>query len=202
MMDCTITASDLIDFASEIAKEFNEGKIHHPIHLSDGNEEELIDAFEEIENDDWVCGSWRMHSQCLLKRVPKEELKAEIFKGNSMTLSFPKYRIVSSAIVGGILPIALGIALSIRRTKGAEMVHCFLGDMTARGGTFHECYNFADFHNLPIHWIVEDNEVSVCTPTESVWGPDVDLEGIYEGITYYRYKSKYPHAGAGIRVQF
>ncbi len=176
----------LIDFEDNIASLFNEGEIPYPVHLSNGNEDQLIEIFKSIKEDDWVCGSWRMHYQCLLHGVTPEELKKSIMDGNSISLCFPERRIISSAIVGGILPIALGIAMN---TKGH--VHCFLGDMTSELGIFHECVKYAQNFNLPISWYIEDNDMSVCTPTKKVWG-----------IKRYIYKSKWPHAGAGQRVQF
>lgn len=187
---------DLIAFETEIAKMFNAGKIRHPVHLSYGNEDALLEVFKAVGPDDWILGSWRMHYQCLLKGVPPDILRLAIMDGQSMALCFPKYRVVSSAIVGGVLPIATGIALGIKRAGGTEKVHCFLGDMTAETGIAHEAMKYAAGHDLPIRWIVEDNEISVCTDTRSTWGrgtPD---------IVRYSYKSKYPHAGAGVRVQF
>ena len=58
--------------------------------------------------------------------------------------------------------------------------------------------------NLPIHFIVEDNRKSVCTDTRKAWSKNkLTYENISDKfITYYRYKLKYPHAGAGQRVQF
>lgn len=193
-----LNAAELIAFETEIADLFTAGKIRYPVHLSDGNEDALIDIFKDIQSDDWVLGSWRMHSQCLLKGVPPEELKAAIMAGRSMTLCFPEYRILSSAIVGGVLPIAVGIALAIKRAGGHERVYCFLGDMTAETGMFHECAKYARNYDLPIRWIVEDNGISVCSDTRAVWG------GVTEHgcVIRYRYKSHYPHAGAGQRVQF
>ena len=133
--------------------------------------------------------------------MPEEKLKEEIRNGNSMTLSFPEYNIISSAIVGGILPIALGISLKLKMEMSSQRVFCWLGDMTAEGGSFYECSKYAAFLNLPIVWVVEDNGISVCTPTEAVWG-DMEEEELDNDVIYYEYKSKYPHAGAGIRVQF
>jgi pyruvate dehydrogenase E1 component alpha subunit len=195
-----MTPSDLIAFETEIADLFNQGKIRHPVHLSDGNEAQLIEIFKGIDIErDWICGSWRAHYHCLLKGVPPEELKAAIMAGQSMALCFPEYRIVSSAIVGGILPIALGIAMGIKRDGGSERVLCFLGDMTALSGIFHECSQYASWHDLPIRWIIEDNGVSVCTDTRSAWGITKNAKPKRSG---YAYKSKYPHAGAGVRVEF
>jgi pyruvate dehydrogenase E1 component alpha subunit len=192
-----MTREELIAFEEQIADLFNAGAIPYPVHLSNGNENVLIDIFKDISASDWVCGSWRLHYQCLLHGVPPETLKAAILRGDSMSLCFPEHRVVSSAIVGGILPIATGIALAIKRRGGQERVHCFLGDMTAAGGMFHECSRYAANHGLPIRWIVEDNGKSVCTPTMDAWGVSGEAE-----IVRYDYCSKWPHSGAGIRVQF
>lgn len=194
-----MTKDDLIAFTNEIAAEFNAAKIPHPVHLSDGNEDQLLKVFEDISQHDWICGTWRMHYQCLLKGVPPETLKTAIRSGQSMALNFPEYRIVSSAIVGGTLPIAVGIAMAIKRQGGSEWVHCFLGDMAYESGVFHESQKLAANFNLPVRWIVEDNANSVCTPTAETWG----LTHRYpSNLIRYSYKSKYPHAGAGVRVQF
>ena len=194
------TREDLISFERHVADLFNAGKIPYPVHLSDGNEDGVIAAFKHIYKDDYVCGSWRFHYQCLMHGVSKEGLLAAIYRGESMTLCFPERRIFSSAIVGGILPIATGIAMGIKQRRGTETVHCWLGDMTARTGIFHECKEYARGHDLPIRFIQEDNSISVCTPTAEVWGDRSGYDAA--GITYYEYESKYPHAGAGQRVQF
>ncbi len=195
-----MTIEELIAFEADIAAEFNAGNIPYPVHLSDGNESQLIEIFKEIGPDDWVLGSWRSHYHCLLKGVPPDVLKAEIMAGNSIALCFPEYRILNSAIVGGSIPIALGIAAGIEMAEGGVKQHvfCFMGDMTAMTGIAHECMKYARWEQLPIKFIIEDNGFSVCTDTGAVWGPlrdRLDAE-------FYSYKSSYPHAGAGVRVQF
>ena len=194
-----LSAVDLVAFEKEVAEAFNAGRIRAPIHLSGGNEEQLIRVFRDVGPDDWVCGSWRMHYACLLKGVPRARLMADILAGKSITLCYPDFKIYSSAIVGGSLPIAVGIAKSIKLRGGTERVHAFLGEMTARSGIFHECEQYAWGRGLPIRFIVEDNGLSVCTPTEEVWGREGYLLG---GREWYHYKLPWPHSGAGIRVQF
>lgn len=199
-----LTAADLIAFEEEIAEAFNDGKIRSPVHLYSGNERQILKVFRDVQPQDWVFCSWRSHYQCLLKGVPREELKAEILAGHSISLCFPKYRIVSSAIVTGILPIALGTAMGIKRRGEEARVHCFAGEMTAETGTFCEVLKYATNHGLPIRFIIEDNGHSVCTDTREVWNQEILT---YEKrrhplIVYYKYKSKYPHAGAGQRMQF
>lgn len=196
----SLSPDELIAFETDIAETFNRGEIRAPVHLDGGNEDALIEVFRDIRREDWVCGSWRMHYKCLLHGVPPERLKADILAGRSITLCYPDYRIISSAIVGGILPIALGIAWSLKRGGEANRVHCFLGDMTAETGAFHECEKYARWHDLPVRWIIEDNNRSVCTDTMEVWGRQ---SSFCEWSTeYFAYDLTYPHAGAGRRVQF
>ena len=208
-MITNLTVNDLIAFESEVADLFNAAKIRAPIHLYSGCEVDMINVFQGIREKDWVFCSWRSHYQCLLKGVPRQQLLDKIVAGHSMTLCFPEHRIASSAILGGILPIALGVAMAIAHTgwEDREHVYCWMGDMTSESGIAHECIKYAKRHWLPITWIVEDNNQSTCTPTRAVWSMD---ELIYESremqrrdeVFYYRYNLTYPHSGAGKRVQF
>ena len=195
---------DLINFEKEIADLFNNKKIKSPIHLYSGNEEFLINFFKKINKNDWIFCSWRSHYQCLLKGVPKEELRKEILNGKSISLCFPKYKIYSSAIVGGNLPTAVGVALSLKRKKRNEKVYSFMGDMTSETGIAHECIKYSRNNKLPIHFVIEDNGKSVCTDTRSAWSQKkLTYENVSDKyVTYYKYDLKYPHAGAGKRVQF
>ena len=195
---------ELIKFENEIAELFNTGKIKAPIHLYHGNEEQIIKIFKKIKKEDWVFCSWRSHYQCLLKGVPKEKVKQEIISGKSISLCFPDFNIYSSAMVGGSIPISVGTAISIKRNNLKNKVYCFMGDMTSETGIAHECIKYSRNFKLPIHFIVEDNEKSVCTNTRKSWNQEkLSYEGYSdEYVTYYHYKLKYPHAGAGKRVQF
>ena len=194
----------LIKFESEIAQLFNTGKIKAPIHLYHGNENKIINIFKKIKKEDWVFCSWRSHYQCLLKGVPEKLIKDEILACRSISLCFPKYKIYSSAMVGGSIPIAVGAALSIKRNESKNRVYCFMGEMTSETGIAHECIKYSRNFKLPIHFVIEDNEKSVCTDTRKAWNQKkLSYEGLSDKfVTYYHYKLKYPHAGAGKRVQF
>jgi TPP-dependent pyruvate/acetoin dehydrogenase alpha subunit len=196
-----ITCDELIAFEAEIAAAFNRGEIRAPIHLSGGNENKLISIFEEIKPSDWVISNWRAHYHALLHGIPAEKVRAEIMNGRSITLSWPEHRFLSSAIVGGCLPIAVGIALSIKRNGGSERVHAFVGDMGARTGMFHECLQYAQGNQLPIRFIVEDNAMSVCTPTREVWGEGRE-DWRVSGFLRYAYKLRWPHSGTGKFVEW
>jgi len=196
--------SKLIQFETKIADLFNNAKIKAPIHLYSNNEDKLINIFKKIKKNDWVFCSWRSHYQCLLKGVPEKMVEKEILNGKSISLCFPEHKIYSSAIVGGVLPIATGVAFSNKIQKIKSKVFCFVGEMTAETGIMHECLKFSKNKNLPIHFIIEDNSKSVCTDTRKTWSmKKLSFEGKKDKfITYYKYSLKYPHAGAGKRVQF
>ena len=210
-----ITEIEMIEFENEIAALFNNKQIRSPIHLYHSNENQMLKIFEDIDcENDWVFCSWRSHYQALCKGIPKEILKNEILKGKSMVMNLPEYKFICSSIVGAIAPIALGMALALKKRNSKSKVWCFLGDMSAETGCFHESYKYSSNFDLPITWIIEDNRKSVLTPTDEIWNrnlpyfidPSYYKDGeIYkkDKIIYYQYNNtKYPHAGAGMRVQF
>ena len=208
-----LTKKELIAFEDDIAATFNASQIKSPVHLYHDNEHQMIEVFKHVNEDDWICTSWRSHYQCLLKGVPPKELKEAILQNRSISLCFKEYKVISSAIVAGIIPIALGIAYDIKRKGETNKVWCFVGDMTSMHGAFTEALNYAHNHQLPITFVVEDNGKSVCTDTRDAWGqwqldeePEHDIgQNVYKcgHVWYYKYNlDKYPHAGAGQRVQF
>lgn len=198
------TVERLRQFETSIADAFNAGAIRAPVHLSDGNEAALLEVFADVRPGDWVYCTWRSHYQALLHGVPEDRVRREILEGRSIALCFPEHRFYSSAIVGGALPIAVGTALALKRMGSSEMVWCFMGDMTAETGMASTCIRYSEAHDLPITFVVEDNGLSVCTETSKVWGPrESAAQGLVsERVRHFRYESKYPHAGAGVRVQF
>jgi TPP-dependent pyruvate/acetoin dehydrogenase alpha subunit len=208
-----MTKEQLIDFEKYIGDLFNAGKIKAPIHLYSGNEDKIIKVFENIDiENDWVCCTWRNHYQALLKGIPKEIITEKILDGKSMVMNLPEYKFICSSIVGGIPSIATGIAWSLKLQNKKGRVWVWTGDMSSETGHWHEAYKFAKGHNLPITFVVEDNFKSVCTPTNKTWGRDIPYyldkeptDGIVyqHHLIYYKYNNeKYPHAGAGQRVQF
>jgi len=197
------TQNELVQFETKIANYFNDGQIKSPVHLYDGNEIQMIEIFNKVNDDDWIFCTWRSHYQCLLKGVPQDTLIKDILEGKSITLCYPEYNVYSSAIVTGNIPIATGVALDIKRKKGTNHVWCFVGDMTSETGTFFENWKYAVNYDLPITYVIEDNSKSVCTETKKTWNSDnLFFSNETRKIIYYQYETKYPHAGAGKRIQF
>lgn len=210
-----ITKDSLIKFEEDIGNLFNQKQIKSPVHLYHGNEDIMMEIFKKVDiENDWVFCTWRNHYQALCKGIPEHILKEQILNGKSMIMNLPEYKFFCSSIVGGVTPIAMGTSLAIKLKKSKSKVWCFLGDMSAETGTFHEAYKYSLNFDLPITWIIEDNSKSVLTPTPEIWGRThpyyIDVNKFKENelynhnkIIYYRYQNdKYPHAGAGVRVQF
>ena len=190
---------DLIDFEKRVKKVYEAGEIKAPIHLSGNNEAQLIKIFKKIDKNDWVFSTWRNHYHALLHGFDPEELFNLIKEGNSMGINSVERRFYSSSIVGGIIPIALGVAQSIKLKKETNKVWCFIGDMTFETGVFHECYKFSRNFQLPIEFVVEDNNMSTNTPTDKTWGKKSKIP---DDVHYYEYERNFPHHGTGQWVLF
>lgn len=189
-----MNADELLRFEEDVADAFKARKIHAPIHLSAGNEKQLIDIFKGVQPEDWVFSTWRSHYHALLKGIPKRVIMDAILDGNSIALNFPSYRFFSSAIVGGTLPIACGVAA---HAEYPSKVWCFVGDMCASTGAFQDAVDYAKGHDLPITFVVEDNGLSTNTPTLETWGA-----GKTDKVIRYQYNRGCDHCGAGEYVSF
>lgn len=197
--DTILDKQDLIDFENKIIEHWEGAKIRGPVHLSNGNEDSLIEIFQRIKTDDWVFSTWRSHYHALLKGISPDWLEQEILDGKSITICNIEERFYSSAIVGGCLSIALGVAKAIKENESDDKVWCFVGDMSFESGIFYETHKYARNFGLPLYFVVEDNGVSTRTPTEVTWNKKRELPS---DVIHYNYKSKYPHYGTGKWVVF
>ena len=190
----------VIDFEAKVAKKYNNGEIKYPIHLTSGNEDQLIKIFHYISKKDWIFCSWRSHAHALLHGMSSKKLLNQIVNGKSMYISSRKNKILCSSIAGGTIPIALGVALAIKRRKLKNKVWLFVGDMTSQMGIFNEVYNYSRNFNLPLEIVIEDNATSVYTKTKKVW--NTKKLKFPKDVFYYKYKLGYPHHGTGRWVSF
>jgi len=190
---------ELIHFENKIVESWETGKIRGPVHLSGGNEKHLIEIFKRISENDWVFSTWRSHYHALLKGVSPDWLESEILDGRSISIINREKKFYSSAIVGGIIPIATGVAMSNKRDNKNDIVWCFIGDMTFETGTFMENYKYIKNFELPVRFVVEDNGVSTNTPTIETWGKKLEVPN---DVVYYEYEKQWPHYGTGKWVVF
>lgn len=198
--DVELTAQDLMDFEVRVKEVYETGGIKAPIHLSKGNESQLIDIFQYVHPEDWVFSSWRNHYHALLHGYPQDKLFDWIVSGGSMSTNSADHKFYSSAIVGGIIPIALGAAKALQLKNSERRVWCFIGDMTFETGTFYEAHKYAKNFNLPLQFVVEDNNMSTNTPTDLTWnGIKRDIP---ENVIHYSYERGFPHHGTGSWILF
>lgn len=194
--------SYLIGFERWVADAFEEKQVRGPIHLSGGNERELIKIFHHITAKDWVFSTHRNHYHFILKVREPRKLQSLIMEGNSMHTYDKDSKFFTSAIVGGCIPIAVGVALSIQRKGGDEHVWCFIGDGATDSGRFYEAARYADSRQLPITFVIEDNDLSCSTTKEERWGKDKDIVDRFYCVIRYKYKRTVEHTGSGTWVSF
>jgi len=197
--DIKLTSEDLKSFEEEVKTTYEAGGIKAPVHLAGGNEENLIDIFQYVHKDDWVFASWRNHYHALLHGVPRDTLMDLIVRGKSMSVYSKEPKLYTSSIVGGIIPIALGTAKAQKESGSDRKTWCFVGDMTFESGIFYEAYKYAKNLDLPLQFVVEDNNMSTNTPTDETWGGKRDVP---DDVIYYEYEREFPHHGTGNWILF
>lgn len=197
--DTGYTKQDMIDFEELIVKHWEDAKIRGPVHLSNGNEDQLLEIFKRIKPTDWVFSTWRSHYHAMLKGISLGWLEDQILQGKSITICNMEEKFYSSAIVTATLPIALGVAQGIKKAGTDEKVWCFIGDMCFETGIFYEVHKYARNFDLPLYFVVEDNGISTYTPTEATWNVKREIPS---DVVHYTYKSRFPHYGSGKWVAF
>lgn len=201
-----ITKQQLIDFEKSIQLLWESGELKCLKHFCGGNEDILIEYFKCVKEDDYVFSTWRSAYHFLLKTGDFEYLYDQIVnKNNSMHINDVSRRFYSSAIVGGTVAIACGVALGIKLRGGNEKVHVFCGDGCLDEGFFWEALRYSQGQDLNIVFVVENNNRSVCTTIKDRWGnKDNWVENLNnkEKIYYYEYSSVHPHCGSGKFVRF
>lgn len=200
------TKEELIHFEDAVRVLWEQGKINKPIHFSGGNEDELIKIFKLVQRKDYVFSTWRSHYHYLLHGGRADELldKIVLSRGGSMHITNPKLRFYSSATVGATASIACGVALGLKLAGKKEHVWCFVGDGATDQGWFWEAQRYASGWDLPVTFVVENNNRSVETDLRSRWG---EYQSEWKMLTsdkirYYRYEPTYPHVGTGKHITF
>ena len=202
----------LLEFELKVKKEFEDGKINAPIHLSGGNEEALISIFELVNPQDYIISTHRNHYHYLLKGGSPDVLMAEIKGekagccrgvGRSMHIYDKDLNFYTSAIVGGGCAIAVGIALGIKKKHSDTMktrpyVWCFCGDGAEDSGHFIEAVRFGVARGLPLTFVVEDNDYAVESTKKDRWHQFSPIQAT--NVIRYTYQRIFPHVGIGQHV--
>jgi len=157
-----------------IAKRYSEWKMRCPTHLCSGQEAVSAAVGAAVTPKDFFVSGHRAHGHYLAKGGNLKKMIAEIYgkasgcssgKGGSMHLIDKTVGFMgSTAIVGGTIPIGVGLALSIKLQASKQVSCIFLGDGAIEEGVFYESVNFAVLKKLPVLFICENNFFSVYSP--------------------------------------
>lgn len=195
-----INKNELINFERKIVNLWENAKIPYPVHISGGNEDELIEIFKNINQGDYIFSNHRSHYHYLLAGGYQKDLEEKIMKGQSMSIFNKKINFLSSAIVAGTPAIASGVAYALKKRNIKKNVWCFIGDGAEEEGHFYEAVRYVDGHNLPCTFIIEDNNRSVETPKNERYGKS-NIKWP-KCVKRYSYNPTYPHVGSGKFVDF
>jgi pyruvate dehydrogenase E1 component alpha subunit len=154
-----------------IVEHYNENEMKTPMHMSMGEEAIVGGVVAALEKRDQVFGTYRSHALYLAKTGDSDSFFAELYgketgpshgKAGSMHLADPtKNMMLTSAVVGTTIPVAVGAALSNKIQKTNKIVAVFFGDGATDEGTFWESINFASLKKLPILFVCEDNNLAI-----------------------------------------
>lgn len=168
-------------FEEKCVELYSASKIRGFMHLYIGEEAVATGVIEQLQPNDAVVATYREHGQALVRGVSAGAIMAEMYgkvegcargRGGSMHLFDAKTRFCGgNAIVGGGLPLAIGLALADKMQNRKGVTVCFFGEGAVAEGEFHESLNLAALWQLPVLFLCENNLYAMGTAlrlTESV----------------------------------
>lgn len=160
-------------FELKAAEMYQLGEIGGFLHLYIGQEAIATGAITPLRDDDYVITAYRDHVQALVRGMDPKVIMAELFgrvsgcskgKGGSMHLFDASINFLGGhAIVGGHLPLAVGVGYAIRYRDSDSVCVCFLGDAVTNIGAFNESLNMAALWDLPVVFVIENNRFGMGT---------------------------------------
>jgi pyruvate dehydrogenase E1 component alpha subunit len=163
-------------FEGKCAELYQQEKIRGFLHLYDGEEAIAVGIIPVLERRDRLVTTYREHGQALVRGVPMTAVMAELYgkqegcsrgRGGSMHLFDAATNFYGgNAIVGGGLPLAVGLALADKMQGNDAVTACFFGDGAVAEGEFHESLNLAALWRLPVLFVCENNLYAMGTALE------------------------------------
>jgi len=152
-----------------------QGDIPGYVHLYIGQEAIAAGVSHSLRKEDYIVTTHRGHGHCIARGSQFGKMMAELFgkqtgycrgKSGSMHISSIDLGIVEAcAIVGGGLPLAVGAALTAKKTGSHQVTVCYFGDGATNTGEFHESLNLASVWKLPLVFVCENNGYAMSTST-------------------------------------
>ena len=160
-------------FEEKCAELYSVEKIRGFLHLYIGEEANAVGLMQALEADDAIVATYREHGHALARGLDPGAVMAEMFgkasgssrgRGGSMHICDAAHRFYGGfAIVGGGLPLAVGLALADKMQGRSRVTCCFFGEGAAAEGEFHESLNLAALWKLPVLFVCENNGYAMGT---------------------------------------
>jgi len=172
------TAFTIRRFEQTAIEQYRIGKIYGYLHPYMGEEAIAVGTITALQPDDFIVSTHRGHGHAIAKGHDVSRMMAELFgkqtgfcrgRGGSMHVAnMEQYNLGANGIVGGGIPIAAGAGMAIKQKKTSQIVLGFFSDGAVNNGVFHESLNLAAIYNLPVIFIIENNQYAAATPYETV----------------------------------
>lgn len=160
-------------FEDRCAELYSGGKIRGFLHLYNGEEGVAVGIMQALRPEDAIAGTYREHGHALARGIPMRAIMAELFgkvdgccrgRGGSMHIFDESRRFYGgNAIVGGCLPLAVGLGLAEKFMGRRGIAVCFFGEGAVAEGEFHESMNLASLWSLPVLFVCENNRYAMGT---------------------------------------
>lgn len=160
-------------FEDKCAELYSASKIRGFLHLYNGEEAVAVGVMQALQPEDAIVATYREHGQALAWGIPMTTVMAEMYgkqggccrgRGGSMHLFDKDRRFYGgNAIVGGGLPLAVGLALADKKLGRPRVTCCFFGDGAVAEGEFHESMNLAALWQVPVLFVCENNQYAMGT---------------------------------------
>ena len=162
------------EFEETAYRAYEAGDVSGTIHASIGQEAVAAGVISALRPDDLVFTHHRGHGHALAKGVAPRRLFAELLgradgvsggKGGSMHATDTSVGFLGSfAVVGGSIPLAVGVALAARRRGEDTVAVAFFGDGAVNQGILYESMNLATIWSLPVLFVCENNGYAISVP--------------------------------------
>jgi pyruvate dehydrogenase E1 component alpha subunit len=180
-------------FEESLYRKYREGKIGGYLHRYDGQEALVAGVIPQLMKGDYVLSTYRDHAHALACGTEPRAIMAELLgrvtgcaggKGGSMHLIDPANGFLGGdGIVGGPVPIAVGVGYAIKYRGDRNVCVCYFGDGAMNQGGVHEAMNMAGLYGLPIVFILENNGYAMGTSVDRSTGqPDMVLKAQAHGL--------------------
>ena len=180
------------EFEEQADRLYQQGKTYGTLHLSIGQEATNVGMIGALEEGDYLLSHHRGHGHFLAWSDDPNRVMADIMgretgfcrgRGGTMHVAdVANGNLGGNGIVGGGLPVAVGVGLSIRMRKTRQVCLAVFGDGAANEGAFHESLNMAAVYDLPVLFVCENNQYAMSTPTSSTFKADIAGRAAAYGI--------------------